>query len=335
MQLLSLSSNSTGAATSPRLSPSVINVGPSLRGSHHPVDITATVTNTAAAGPAAAAAAVAKTDDDEVLTSSDSSSDWDEWSDTEQPVFTLVTLCTLLICLGHYITSSVYIVHCPFFSCISCHSWWIMRWWCNIECSVCVKWRDGRVIWTVGSTWDNWCSDWFCATSSWRIFDQRSAIFLLFGIDTFVSDVIILLVLKGCLFIDAHLWTSERMWLVETYSCDWLKCTHVIGWNVLMWLVETYSVKIVSLIHVGNIQELPQFPHYGSMISLNVKKMCCIFSKDSSVRVLPMKKAAAMLSVKASPLLAVPNITAHSSTASIPTSYYSTWHYYCLWALKG
>jgi len=92
MQLLSLSSNSTGAATSPRLSPSVINVGPSLRGSHHPVDITATVTNTAAAGPAAAAAAVAKTDDDEVLTSSDSSSDWDEWSDTEQPVFTLVTL---------------------------------------------------------------------------------------------------------------------------------------------------------------------------------------------------------------------------------------------------
>jgi len=27
-----------------------------------------------------------------------------------------------------------------------------------------------------------------------------------------------------------------------------------------------------------------------------------------------------------SPLLAVPNITAHSSTASLPTSYYSTWH---------
>jgi len=27
------------------------------------------------------------------------------------------------------------------------------------------------------------------------------------------------------------------------------------------------------------------------------------------------------------PLLAVPNVTAHSSTASVPTSYYSMWHY--------
>jgi len=28
-----------------------------------------------------------------------------------------------------------------------------------------------------------------------------------------------------------------------------------------------------------------------------------------------------------SPLLAVPNITAHPSTASVPTSYHSMWHY--------
>ena len=27
-----------------------------------------------------------------------------------------------------------------------------------------------------------------------------------------------------------------------------------------------------------------------------------------------------------SPLLAVPNVTAHPSTASVPTSYYLTWH---------
>jgi len=27
------------------------------------------------------------------------------------------------------------------------------------------------------------------------------------------------------------------------------------------------------------------------------------------------------------PLLAVPNVTAHPSTASVPTSCYSTWHY--------
>ena len=35
-----------------------------------------------------------------------------------------------------------------------------------------------------------------------------------------------------------------------------------------------------------------------------------------------------------SPLLAVPNVTAHPSTASVPTSYYLMWHYNCLWALN-
>ena len=30
------------------------------------------------------------------------------------------------------------------------------------------------------------------------------------------------------------------------------------------------------------------------------------------------------------PLLAVPNATAHPSTASVPTSCYSMWHYNCL-----
>jgi len=34
-------------------------------------------------------------------------------------------------------------------------------------------------------------------------------------------------------------------------------------------------------------------------------------------------------------LLAVPNLIAHPSTASVPTSCYSMWHYICLWSLKG
>jgi len=34
------------------------------------------------------------------------------------------------------------------------------------------------------------------------------------------------------------------------------------------------------------------------------------------------------------PLLTVPNVTAHPSTASVPTLYYSMWHYNCLWSLK-
>ena len=36
-----------------------------------------------------------------------------------------------------------------------------------------------------------------------------------------------------------------------------------------------------------------------------------------------------------SPLLAVQNVTAHPSTASVPTSCYLMWHYNCLWTLKG
>ena len=38
---------------------------------------------------------------------------------------------------------------------------------------------------------------------------------------------------------------------------------------------------------------------------------------------------------RAKAVLAVPNVTAHPSAASAPTSYYSTWHYNCHWSLKG
>jgi len=36
-----------------------------------------------------------------------------------------------------------------------------------------------------------------------------------------------------------------------------------------------------------------------------------------------------------SPLLALPNVTAHPSTVSVPTSYYMVWHCNCLYSLKG
>ena len=38
---------------------------------------------------------------------------------------------------------------------------------------------------------------------------------------------------------------------------------------------------------------------------------------------------------QSSPILAVPNVTAHLSTASVPTSYYSMCHYNYLCTLKG
>jgi len=36
-----------------------------------------------------------------------------------------------------------------------------------------------------------------------------------------------------------------------------------------------------------------------------------------------------------SPLLAVPNVTGHPSTASVPKPYYFMWQYNCLWTLEG
>ena len=36
-----------------------------------------------------------------------------------------------------------------------------------------------------------------------------------------------------------------------------------------------------------------------------------------------------------SPLLAVRNVTAHPSMASVPTSHHLLWQYNCLWTLKG
>jgi len=35
------------------------------------------------------------------------------------------------------------------------------------------------------------------------------------------------------------------------------------------------------------------------------------------------------------PLIALQNVTAHPSTASVPTSYYLMWHYNCVWTLNG
>ena len=41
-----------------------------------------------------------------------------------------------------------------------------------------------------------------------------------------------------------------------------------------------------------------------------------------------------MIDTQPSPLLAVPNVTAHPSTANLPTSYYSIWHYSCLYRVN-
>jgi len=37
----------------------------------------------------------------------------------------------------------------------------------------------------------------------------------------------------------------------------------------------------------------------------------------------------------ARPLLDVPNVTAHTSTASVLTSYYSIWHFSYIFSLNG
>jgi len=80
---------------------------------------------------------------------------------------------------------------------------------------------------------------------------------------------------------------------------------------------------------------------YGVIFWLkNAAIQFCTFSKMTPVRtgrksgpyVRPRRTG--RLHRAFSPLLAVPNVTTHPSTASVPTSYYLMWHYNCLWTLK-
>jgi len=103
MQLLSVSSSRGSGAVSSRLSSSCGVVGSSLC-AHHPIDATPTTTTTTATATIAAAAAttalaagvVAGAATVEASLSSDSSSDWDDWSDTQQPVSTLCCVIVLV-----------------------------------------------------------------------------------------------------------------------------------------------------------------------------------------------------------------------------------------------
>ena len=53
---------------------------------------------------------------------------------------------------------------------------------------------------------------------------------------------------------------------------------------------------------------------------------CCIWYSEEG-----LGRAAA----PPSPLIAIPNVTAHPSTVSVPTSYHSMWHDNCLCTMKG
>jgi len=72
--------------------------------------------------------------------------------------------------------------------------------------------------------------------------------------------------------------------------------------------------------HIKTAKQRPIIQQYGDWYTGRWSVSCYIwYSKEE-----PRPAAA-----PPSPLLALPNVTAHPSTASVPTSYYSTWQYNC------
>ena len=88
--------------------------------------------------------------------------------------------------------------------------------------------------------------------------------------------------------------------------------------------VPEYSVLYVCQCHLtGVLKPLSNGPLYSNTVigALAVDGWAVTFG---TARMAPP-----------SPLLAVPNVTAHPSMASVPTSYYSIWHYNYQCPLKG
>jgi len=69
-------------------------------------------------------------------------------------------------------------------------------------------------------------------------------------------------------------------------------------------------------------------------VSMHICRICRPYTSVRRPR-LPTRRGLHGRTALPSHLLAVPNVTAHPSVASVPTSYYSMWHYNFLCTLKG
>ena len=78
---------------------------------------------------------------------------------------------------------------------------------------------------------------------------------------------------------------------------------------------------------IGTLKPHSNGPLYSNtVIGTLVVDGCCIWYSE---------EGSGQAGTLPSPILTVPNITAHPSTASVPTSYYLMWRYNCLWTVKG
>ena len=94
-------------------------------------------------------------------------------------------------------------------------------------------------------------------------------------------------------------------------------------------LLPVYSQRLTLYGHIKTSQQrtiIQQYGEYGDWYTGRWWVGCYIWYSEEG----PGRAA-----TPSNPLLAVPNVTAHPSTASVPTLYYSMWHYNCLCTLKG
>ena len=109
------------------------------------------------------------------------------------------------------------------------------------------------------------------------------------------------------------------------------------GWNRVDWSADSFEICWTSAVDADSRAQ-----HHNETPERNAFSTRVLFLRDvwsrklnplmgalkpQSKRPLHSNEGHGRAAAPPMPLLAVPNVTAHPSTASVPTSYYSVWHY--------
>ena len=157
-----------------------------------------------------------------------------------------------------------------------------------------------------------------------------------------VMDLPALRTIPFCTGMDSPAWTACRradVGIVRmTGRASWqhnapAACGHYVVWawkekyeyNTARRLNED-CIILTLYGHIKIVEQRTIIQQYGDWYTGRWWVGCYIWSSD---------EGSGRAAVRPSPLLAVPNVTAHPSVASVPTSYYWTLRYNCLWTIRG
>ena len=117
--------------------------------------------------------------------------------------------------------------------------------------------------------------------------------------------------------------------LMFSYTCFYLSFLvgHLGSSSPVGWFTASSLLVILSFFHI-------MVQSNGPLYSNTVTGTLAVDGWTQGLLHLVEQGGPGWAAAPPSPLLAVPNVTAHPSAASVPTSYYSMWHYNYLCPLK-